>query len=89
MSHVAHDGIIVAGTAHPLVRAIVAVAKERGMNVRALARAAGVGDTVIYRWRHGGNPRLSHLENVARHLGFEIGLVRSQEPPPPWKSTKK
>lgn len=43
--------------------------KERGMSIRLLEKACGIGNGTIGKWRiHGKSPRVSTLQKVAKYF---------------------
>ena len=58
---------------------IYRLAKERGISIKALEEATGLGNGTIGKWKN-LKPNLGNLEKVAAHLGVSVvDIIKESE----------
>lgn len=68
-------------TVHTLVQLFAELAEAQGISLGTLAKAAGVGERTLYRWRMGDTvPSIDDLERVFKVLGHKLAIVKENTP---------
>ena len=62
--------------AHPLVRELFTLMNERGLLIKDITEATGIGRSTISEWRYSRNPSLHDIIACFNSIGFKLVVAR-------------
>jgi hypothetical protein len=62
---------------NPLVRQAVDLIAHHKFRIGRLLKRAGLNDTALCHWRHGGNPSVHNFEAFLNAMGYHLEIVEN------------